>query len=101
VRVPLPAHPLVVDVVKAQGDRGPFWRMRPDEMSTRWAAWVRSLGLPTLRFHQCRHTFATRLYAATGDLLLVRDAMRHTSVATTQIYAQMDASKTSRAVAAL
>ena len=36
--------------------------------------------------HKLRHRFASRGLAATGDLLAVRDALGHSSVATTQIY---------------
>lgn len=36
--------------------------------------------------HKLRHRFATRGLAGTGDLLAVRDALGHASVATTQIY---------------
>jgi integrase len=100
-RASIPAHPLVVQVIKRLGERGPFFKMRTEDVSKRWSAWAMDLGLPKLRYHQCRHTFATRLYAHTGDLLLVRDAMRHSSVAATQVYAQMDNSKTSRAIAGL
>jgi integrase len=101
VRAQVPAHPLVVEVIRAQGPRGPFWRITSDAMSRAWAAWALRLGLGTVRFHQLRHTFATRLYSATGDLLLVRDAMRHSSVAATQVYAQMDSRRTSEAISRL
>lgn len=48
--------------------------------------------------HQLRHLYATRLYSATsGDLLAVQRALGHSSVATTQIYAEID---TARVVAA-
>jgi integrase/recombinase XerD len=40
--------------------------------------------------HTLRHTFATRLYNATGDIRLVQVALRHESIATTQTYAQLD-----------
>lgn len=36
--------------------------------------------------HKLRHRFATLGFAGTGDLLAVRDALGHASVATTQIY---------------
>lgn len=101
VRAQVPAHPLVVEIIRAQGPRGPFWRMNADSMSRAWAAWAFGLGLGVVRFHSLRHTFATRLYAATGDLLLVRDAMRHSSVAATQVYAQMDTRRTSEAISRL
>lgn len=37
--------------------------------------------------HTLRHTFATRIYEATRDLLVVQKLLGHDSVATTQIYA--------------
>ncbi|MCC6785925.1 MAG: tyrosine-type recombinase/integrase [Planctomycetes bacterium] len=37
--------------------------------------------------HACRHAFATRLLAKTGNLQLVRRAMRHRSISSTAIYA--------------
>ncbi|MFO1052201.1 MAG: tyrosine-type recombinase/integrase [Planctomycetota bacterium] len=40
--------------------------------------------------HSCRHTFATRLLQRTGNLQLVRHALRHASIASTAIYAQVD-----------
>lgn len=36
--------------------------------------------------HKLRHRYATRGLAGTGDLLAVRDALGHASVATTQLY---------------
>jgi integrase len=36
--------------------------------------------------HSLRHAFATEAYRTTKDILLVRDLIGHTSVATTQIY---------------
>jgi len=42
-----------------------------------------------VEFHQVRHTFGTRIYRATGDIYLTSRLMRHASVATTQIYAEI------------
>jgi site-specific recombinase XerD len=41
---------------------------------------------PGWSMHKLRHRFATRSLAAGGDLLVVRDLLGHTSVATTQLY---------------
>ncbi len=40
--------------------------------------------------HILRHSFATRLYNATGDLRLVQVALRHNHITTTEQYAQLD-----------
>jgi len=49
---------------------------------------VRAAGIERrLSPHACRHTFATRLLAATGNLQLVRRALRHRSISSTAIYA--------------
>jgi site-specific recombinase XerD len=54
----------------------------------------RQLGLRGVTAHRLRHTYATRLYRATaGDLLAVQLALGHSSVATTQIYAAVDADR--------
>jgi site-specific recombinase XerC len=39
--------------------------------------------------HKLRHRYATRGLDRTGNLLLVRDALGHASVATTQIYTKI------------
>jgi len=49
--------------------------------------------------HSLRHTFATDTYAATGDVLAVRDLLGHESLATTQIYVRgMDVERLRAAV---
>ncbi|MEV6449612.1 tyrosine-type recombinase/integrase [Amycolatopsis sp. NPDC051716] len=40
--------------------------------------------------HKLRHRFGTRALKATRDILAVRDAMRHSSVATTQAYCAVE-----------
>lgn len=51
--------------------------------------------------HSLRHSFATRLYNATGDIRLVQQALRHTHVSTTETYAQVDPLRWRREVAAI
>jgi len=46
--------------------------------------------------HKLRHRYATRGLAGTGDLLAVRDALGHVSVATTQIYTAVAPGKVRR-----
>lgn len=45
-----------------------------------------SVGITDLRFHDLRHTFATRLLASGVDIVTVRDLLGHFSVRITQRY---------------
>lgn len=40
--------------------------------------------------HKCRHTYATRLFAATGNLRVVQEQLGHQQVSTTEIYADVE-----------
>jgi integrase len=70
-------------------------------LSSAQAAHWRSIGLPQIHLHRLRHTFATVMYEADQDALVIRDLMGHTSVATTQGYALVSGRKRGRAVAAV
>jgi integrase len=91
--VAIPAHPTVVKIVESHGTLGklfPQWstpcivsRMVGNQMRA-------ALGGDRVTFHQCRHTFGTRLLAASDhDLLLVSKVMRHASIATTLGYVKL------------
>lgn len=97
----IPAHPEVVALFERGAQRGPLWRMRPDSMSGRWTAWAAELGLPALRFHQCRHTYGTRLYQQTQDILTTSKLMRHANINTTTVYTRLADDSTYQAVANL
>ena len=66
-------------------------RVTPERLSQVLGEWFRSIGLVGVTAHRLRHTYATRLYRATGgELRAVQMALGHASVATTQIYAAID-----------
>jgi integrase/recombinase XerC len=52
-----------------------------------WCSEAECRGAPTP--HSLRHTFATDLYRRTGDVLLVKEALGHRSVASTVVYARV------------
>jgi integrase len=57
---------------------------------------------PGVHPHMLRHRFATDFYVATGnDLLTVREALGHASVATTQVYTQIPRSAMRRGIDAM
>lgn len=53
--------------------------------------WIKRAGIEKTKFtfHSFRHTFATNLLAATGNIKAVQEAIDHSDVRTTQIYADM------------
>jgi integrase/recombinase XerC len=61
------------------------------QVQIRFAHWRDRAGLGRAYSAHClRHTFATRLYRQTRDLHLVREALGHAGVGTTQRYAVID-----------
>jgi integrase/recombinase XerC len=94
-------HPLVVlrrdvkDVIDL--DKWPLFRSRGgDALSSRavqyrFAFWLARSGMrQRMSVHSLRHTFATLLYRATGDLLLVNRALGHRDIRSTQRYAHVE-----------
>ena len=54
-----------------------------------------------LTSHQLRHRYGTAFYAESRDLLLTRNAMRHRSAASTEIYVEVGASRAAAVIAKL
>jgi site-specific recombinase XerD len=65
-------------------------RLSPRQVGYRFAHWLREAGIEkAISPHGLRHTFATRLYSRTGDLLVVQRALGHRNIATTEIYTHL------------
>jgi len=65
-------------------------RLSPRQVAYRLDYWLREAGIDKpLTPHSLRHTFATRLYARTNDLLVVQRALGHRQIATTEIYTHL------------
>jgi site-specific recombinase XerD len=70
---------------------GDVRRIGRRQVQMRFAHWRDRAGLGRgYSVHCLRHTFATRLYQQTHDLHLVREALGHAGVGTTQRYAVID-----------
>lgn len=85
----------VAEIIKAANTKGRIFQVTPNKLSSRASAEMKRLGIEHKTFHACRHYFATTMLEKSGgDLLAVRDLMRHSSVATTQIYTQLATGRT-------
>ena len=65
-------------------------RLSPRQVGYRFEHWLQEAGIEKeITPHGLRHTFATRLYSRTGDLLVVQRALGHRNIATTEIYTHL------------
>lgn len=71
------------------------------DVKTGFKAATRRAEIRGLRFHDLRHTFASRLIEAGFDLITVKDLLGHQSVVTTQRYTHSNAEQKKKAVRVL
>lgn len=63
------------------------WRLSARCVQRRFQQWLARAGVNRYATpHSLRHTFATDLYRATKDVLLVKESLRHRSIASTLVY---------------
>jgi integrase/recombinase XerD len=91
----IPVAQKVADVILGYNTQGRLWNVTSNALSKLTSAEMKRLGIENKTFHACRHYFATTMLEKSGgDLLAVRDLMRHSSVATTQVYTQLATGRT-------
>ncbi len=78
-------------------------RMSPSGLQQVFKRWAAKAGLPKrYSIHSLRHSYATRLHKASGyNLRLVQKQLGHSSVSTTQVYADVLSEDVTKALACL
>jgi integrase/recombinase XerC len=65
-------------------------RLSTRQVAQRLSVWLGKAGITkNITPHGLRHTFATHLYASTSNLLLVKRALGHSDISTTEIYTHL------------
>jgi integrase len=87
----VPSHPELVDLVR-DFPEGPVVASAGGHADARWISirsavyFSRSLGMKGVSLHRCRHTFASRLRDSGADAFVIKKALRHSSLTSTEIY---------------
>ena len=86
---------------------GPLFTGRDDQrlshrhVQRRFTMWIEKAGITrSATIHSLRGTFASDLYRRTGDVFLVKEALRHRSISSTMAYVQMNEDRLRQALQA-
>lgn len=90
------------------GDRDAGWLFQGQgraaltarQAQRRLAMWCELAGIRVASCHALRHTFGMAVYRRTGDIFVVKEALRHRSVTSTLVYAQVSQERVREAVGA-
>jgi site-specific recombinase XerD len=75
-------------------------RLTVRHVRRRFIAWLKAAGIAgSYSPHALRHSFAERVYRDTQDLFIVKEALRHRSIASTLVYARVSEERLRRALA--
>lgn len=74
---------------RAKRRKGERYPMTAGALRTRWSEAKKAAKIASFRFHDLRHTAATRILRATQNLALTKDALKHTNISTTLRYAHV------------
>lgn len=103
----VPLHPRVAAVLAERPATGPVWvdpatghGYSAQQVSKHLGVALRAVGVRATA-HQLRHRFASAVYAATGDVLVVAELCGHESMETARIYAAVSGRRMHNAVAAI
>lgn len=103
----VPLHPRVVEVLARRPATGPVWidpatggPYTPQQVSKHLGAALRAAGIRATA-HQLRHRFASAVYEATGDVLVVAELCGHESMETAWIYSAISGRRMQNAVRAI
>ena len=95
----MPAHSAVLSaLVQLPARDGLWWECSARHVSTEVGAFLRAVGIDATA-HRLRHYAGTAWYEASGhDLLTTARLLRHASVTTTQVYAQLSPTRPAEVV---
>lgn len=83
---------------RLKGARYPFSR---DGWRRAWGDALDAAGIEDFRFHDTRHTAATRIVRITGNIKVAKELLGHTDIATTSRYAHVEQSDVRAAMGAV